>query len=135
MCSRVGMCRRTQAPIAEDAPTSAAIPEQAPLFALPVAFLDRLALVVGLLALGERQFDLGAAARVEIDRQRHQRHPLAGDSAVQLVDLAFVEKQLARALGLVVEAVAVAELGDDRVSETIGRASCGERVCRYGCSS
>src|SRR3546814_15285073 len=31
MCSRGGMCRRTQAPIAEDAPTSAAIPEQAPL--------------------------------------------------------------------------------------------------------
>src|SRR3546814_8275325 len=91
MCSRVGMCRRTQAPIAEDAPTSAAIPEQAPLFALPVAFLDRLALVVGLLALGKRQFALGAAARVEIDRPRHQRHTLAGDSAVTLVDLVFVE--------------------------------------------
>src|SRR3546814_11909756 len=59
----------------------------------------------------------GAAARVEIDRQRHRRHPLAGDSAVQLVDLAFVEQRLARALGLVVEAVAVAELGDVRVDE------------------
>src|SRR3546814_12957292 len=40
-------------------------------------------------------FDLGAAARVEIDRQRHQRHPLAGDSAVQLVDLASVRGRAA----------------------------------------
>src|SRR3546814_12265824 len=78
MCSRVGMCRRTQAPIAEDAPTSAAIPEQAPMFALPVAFLARLSLVFGLLSLGERQFVLGPAPRVEIDVTVHPLQPLPG---------------------------------------------------------
>src|SRR3546814_3897135 len=54
-------------------PRSSAVLHQPCLVALPVAFLDRLALVVRLLALGEREFDLGAAAVVEIDRERHER--------------------------------------------------------------
>src|SRR3546814_10537589 len=49
---------------------------QARLLALPVLGLFRLALVVQLLALGERQFHLRPAALVEIDRQRNQRHAL-----------------------------------------------------------
>src|SRR5512139_4115941 len=44
---------------------SLAVAEQARALALPVAILDRLALVVGLLAGDQRDLDLGAAARVE----------------------------------------------------------------------
>ena len=55
--------------------------------------------------------------RVEIDRQRHERQPLAGDRAVQLGDLAPFEQQLARPARLVVEAVAVAVFGDVAVDQ------------------
>src|SRR3546814_14562648 len=54
-------------------PRSSAVLHQPRLVALPVAFLDRLALVVPLLALVERAFDLGAAAAVAIDRERHEQ--------------------------------------------------------------
>src|SRR3546814_14652287 len=70
-----------------------------------------LALVVGLAPFGQRQFDLRAAAAVEIDGKGHERHALAGDGAMQLRDLALMKEQLARALGLMVEAVAVTEFG------------------------
>src|SRR3546814_12002267 len=66
-------------------------------------------LVVRLLALGERELDLGAAAAVEIDRQRHERHPLPRDAGMQLVDLAPVEQQFPRPARPGVEAFAVAE--------------------------
>src|SRR5690606_26051168 len=91
---------------------SAPFAHQARLVALPVALLDRRALIMRLLAARERELDLGPAATVEIDAERDQRHALALDRADELLDLARVEQQLARALGLVVEAVAVAELGD-----------------------
>src|SRR3546814_18456021 len=60
---------------------------------------------------GQRQFDLRAAAAGEIDGKGHERHALAGDGAMQLRDLALMKEQLARALGLMVEAVAVTEFG------------------------
>ena len=72
---------------------------------------------MGLAPLGQRELDLGPAAAVEIDRQRDERHALAGDGAVQLGDLAVVEQQLAGALGLVIVAVAVAEFGDVGVDQ------------------
>src|SRR5690606_2672549 len=91
---------------------SAALAHQPRLVALPVAVFDDLSLVVGLLALGEGQLDLGAPPAVEVDRERDQRHALALDRADHLLDLALMEQQLARPLGLVIEAVAVAELGN-----------------------
>ena len=75
------------------------------------------ALVVGLAALGQRQLDLGPAAAVEIDRERHQRHALARHRAEHLGDLALLEQQFARPLGLVIVAVAVAEFGDVGVDQ------------------
>ena len=70
-----------------------------------------------LLALGKTQLNLGPALGIEIDRQRHQRHPLALYRAEQLVDLAFVQKQFSRSFGLVVEPVAVAVFGNIRVDQ------------------
>src|SRR5258707_846418 len=69
---------------------SVLLPQQPAALAGPVAFLFALALVVQLLALGERNLDLGAAFVVEIDFQRHDRHALALDRADQLVDLALM---------------------------------------------
>src|SRR5690606_30671096 len=96
---------------------SSPLAQQPGLVALPVALLDRLALVVGLLALGQRQLDFRPPFAVEIDAERDQRHALALDRADHLLDLALVEQQLARPLRLVVEAVAVAELGDVGVDQ------------------
>src|SRR3546814_1465301 len=70
-----------------------------------------IALDVGLAPFGQRQFDLRAAAAVEIDGKRHERHALAGDGAMQLRDLALMKEKLARAIGIMVDAVAVTELG------------------------
>src|SRR5690606_38602493 len=91
---------------------SSPVAHQARLVALPVAVLDRGALVVRLLALGERQLDRRPALAVEIDAEGYQRRALALDGADRLLDLALMEEQLAGPRGLVVEAVAVAELGD-----------------------
>src|SRR3546814_3049574 len=90
---------------------------QARLLALPVLGLFRLALVVQLLALGERQFHLRPAALVEIDRQRNQRHALPRHRPAQLGDFAALHQQLARPARLMVEPVAVAELRDVRSEE------------------
>src|SRR3954464_2433102 len=89
----------------------AMLPHQPTLLALPVLLFLIVALVVSLAPLGERDLHLRPAAAVEIDGERHQGHPLPRHRAVQFGDLAVVEEQLARPLGLVVEAVAVAELG------------------------
>ena len=56
-----------------EAEASAPITHQALLVALPVAVLHRLALVVQLLALGERELDLGAAPVVEIKPEQRER--------------------------------------------------------------
>src|SRR4051812_49187217 len=75
------------------------VPQQPRPVALPVALLGGLALVVGLLALAQPQLDLRPALVVEVDLQRHHRVALALGSADQLVDLAAVQQQPARALG------------------------------------
>src|SRR3954462_14183466 len=90
-------------------PPSAMLPQQPALLALPVLLLLIFAFVVALASSGQRQLDLGPAAAVEIDGERHQSHPLPRDRAVQFGDLALVEKQLARPFGLVIVAVAMAE--------------------------
>src|SRR5690606_38973804 len=76
-----------------DITASAAVAQQPALFPVPVARLFGLALVVQLLALGEREFDLGAAAIVEIDLERHQRHALARNAGAQAIDLLAGEQQ------------------------------------------
>ena len=55
----------------------------------------RLALVVESLSLGETQLHFGDAARVEVDLERHQRHPLLVDLAREFADLVAVQEQLA----------------------------------------
>src|SRR5262249_57234863 len=75
--------------------------------AFPAALLVGFALVVQLLAAGERKLELGAALVVEIELERHQRHSLALDRTDELVDLPAVQEELAHALGGVVEAAAL----------------------------
>src|SRR3954465_6560506 len=93
------------------------LPHQAALLALPILLFFIVALVVGLASLGERNLDLGPSTAVEIDGERHERHALAGHSAMQFRNLAMVEQQFARPLGLVVESVAVAEFRDVGVDQ------------------
>src|SRR5688572_22288792 len=69
------------------------IPQQPSALTLPIALLLALALVALVLALGDAELDLGDAARVEIDLERHQRHAGALRQAAQLVDLAPVQQQ------------------------------------------
>src|SRR3546814_11934094 len=73
-------------PCREACSRSPAVFQQPLLVALTVAFLDRFALVMSFLALGEREFDLRPAPALEIDRTRHQRHAPATAVVVQLVD-------------------------------------------------
>src|SRR4029450_5433101 len=47
----------------------AMLPQKPALFPFPVAFFDRLALVMGFLALRQRNFDFRTPPRVEIDAQ------------------------------------------------------------------
>src|SRR3954468_17068948 len=69
--------------------------------ALALALLDRLALVEAVLAAGERDLDLRARA-LEVDARRDEREAALLDARLQALDLAPVDEQLARALGLVV---------------------------------
>src|SRR5271165_5362001 len=92
-------------------------PHQAALLPAPVALLHRLALVVQLLALGERELQLGAAALVEVKLERDQGHAFAVDRADQLVDLLSVQQQLARPLGQMIEAVGLQIFGNIGVDE------------------
>src|SRR5215469_10304165 len=87
-------------------------PHQPAALALPGALLLGFALVVELLAAGERKLDLGAALFVEIELERHEGHALALDRAGELVDLAAVQQELAGALGRMVEAAALQVFGD-----------------------
>src|SRR5579862_1945644 len=69
------------------------------------ALADRLALVVQVLALGERQFDLRARPRPgEIHPRRHQRQSPLLRARDQPLDLGPVQQQLPRALRVVVVA-------------------------------
>ena len=66
-----------------------------------VAVLDRAPLVVQLLALGDGQLDLRARA-LEVDPRRARASGPSRRLADQPLDLALVQQQLARALGVVV---------------------------------
>jgi len=79
------------------------IPQKPGLFALPIAFFGRFALVRCIFALGERDFDLRAAAIIEIDLQWYNRHALALHRADKLIDLTAMEEQLPWPLGFVIE--------------------------------
>src|SRR5258707_13449348 len=76
----------------------------AALLPAPIALLLGLALVMQFLALGDGEQQLGAAAFIEIELERDQRHPLAVDRAQQFVDLLSMQQQLARPFRLVIEA-------------------------------
>src|SRR6266853_6294886 len=104
-------------PIRRSVICSILLPQQSAALARPVALLLALALVVQLLALGERNLDLGAAFVVEIDFQRHDRHTLALDRADQLVDLALMQQELARPLRLMVVAAGLLVLRDVGVEQ------------------
>ena len=88
-----------------------------PFFALPIAFLRRLALVGRVLALGERDLDLRPALLVEIDLQWHHGHALALGRHDQPADLALVQQQFARPLRLMIETVGLQVFGDIGVDE------------------
>src|SRR4051812_8726557 len=98
-------------------PRLSLIPHQPSLLSLPVARAFRLPLVVQLLAARQRDLDLRPAALVEIDLERHDRHALALHGPDQLVHLALVQQQFARAPRLVVEAVRLEIFGDIGVKE------------------
>ena len=89
-------------------PLAAAEPRSAPRFAdgaldvaLGLALADRLALVVEVLASRQRDLDLRVRAR-EVDPRGHQREAALWPRAREAVELAPVQQQLARALGVVV---------------------------------
>src|SRR6185295_9584110 len=84
--------------------------------AIGLALLHRLALVVLLLAPGEADGHLDAAV-LEVDAQRHERHPALDRLADQLANLALVQQQLAAAQRLVVGVAAVAVGADVDVVE------------------
>src|SRR5262245_13250789 len=92
-------------------------PQQPSALPLPAALLLGLALVVQLLASGERKLELGAALLVEIEPERHERHSLALDRAHELVDLPAVQEKLAHALGRMVEGAALQVFRDIGVDE------------------
>ena len=66
--------------------------------AIDLALLDRVALVVRLLALGERQRQLDAPV-LEIHPQRHERHAALDGLADQLPDFVAVQQQLSARIG------------------------------------
>ena len=88
----LGAGRRASAPRFADGPFHVA---------LGLAVADRLALVVEVLAAGQRDLDLGVRAG-EVDPRRHQRQPALVDADREPVELAAVQQQLARALRVVV---------------------------------
>src|SRR5262249_30663603 len=80
---------------------------------LDLALLDRLALVVELLAATQPQLDLGAVT-FEVELERHEGQPLCAHAHLQANDFLAVQQQLARAHGVVVHVRALLVLGDVR---------------------
>ena len=75
-------------------------------FAVGLAPLQVLALVVRLLALGQREQQLGAAAE-EVEFERNESESVALDGADQLLDLAPMQQELAGPDRIVIVAVAL----------------------------
>ena len=102
------------------------------LLALGLAVGERVALVVGLLALGQPDLDLGAAV-LEVERQRDQGVALVADLALDLGDLGLVEQQLAAAARRVVGPGALGVLRDvDAVQPDLVGVDLGEPVDERG---
>ena len=57
---------------------------------VPIAFLDGLALIMHLLTLAQRDFQLGDPPPIKKQPQRHNRIALPAHRTQQLVDFAFV---------------------------------------------
>ncbi len=70
-----------------------------------------------LLAFGDGEFQLRAAARVEIDLERHQRHALTLDGAGKVGKLPHVHEQFAPPPRLMVEPVGLQILRQMRVDQ------------------
>src|SRR5947209_494657 len=87
-------------------PTSAPLAHQTTLLPRPIAFFLCFALVMHLLAFGERDFDLRAAASVEIEPQRHDSHALPLHALCELGNFARLQQEFARPFRLVIEAIA-----------------------------
>src|SRR6185312_14048276 len=103
----------TSSPLKVAAPTSAVVLHEARLVALPFPLGGGFALVVLLLALGQRHLQLGQAAVVPEQLRRDDRATLALHRADQPVDLLALEEQLPVAPGLVVEVRAGLGVGRD----------------------
>src|SRR4051812_10758253 len=71
--------------------------------ALLLALADRLALVVRVLAAGQRDLDLRVLA-LEVDARRHDGQAALADAPDEAVDLTAVQQQLARPVRVVVRA-------------------------------
>src|SRR5712692_200622 len=99
-------------------------------FAIRLAPLDRLALVVLLLAFREADGHLHAAV-LEVHADRHQRHPLLDGPANELPDFVAVQQQLAAAQRLVLGVAAMAVRADVHVvDEHFAVLDAGEAVAQ-----
>src|SRR5712692_6057460 len=103
--------------LAEGSPVSSLFAHQPRPLALPAALLFALAFVVQFLAAGDRNLDLGATLRIEIELQRHERHALALHRASELVDFTSVQQQLAGPPREMIETVRLQIFGDIGVVE------------------
>src|SRR5437870_1871094 len=83
---------------------------------LLLALGDRAPLVAQLLAPRDRDLDLHSAV-LEIEPRRHEGEALLAHLGVQPLDLAPVQQELARPVGLVVLAVALPVLGHVQADE------------------
>ena len=72
---------------------------------------------MGLLALGQCQFDLRAPPRIEIEGKRHKGQSLPRDCTLQLVDFLASQQQLAPAPRLMVHPAACAILGNMAIDQ------------------
>src|SRR5262249_14509395 len=110
------------------APSLASLADGLTGLALDVLALDRLALVVGLLAPGEADLQLDAPVLV-VGLQRDDRQPFFGGLAPELQDLALVQQQPPLAVLCVVHQVAVAVRADAAAhQEQLARAEHDEGV-------
>ena len=69
---------------------------------------DRFPTIILLLALGKAKLDLGLATFGEVDAKRHKRQPFLLRLAEQLIDLLFMEQQLAGSERVMVHQIAMA---------------------------
>src|SRR6188472_4442844 len=105
-CPRTNRCSSTSCTGSASASLDAFLDGGAGL-AIGLATLDRLALVVRLLAASEREIDLDAAV-LQVHPRRHQRQALLHGATDQLADLGAIEQELAPAQRFVFGVAAMA---------------------------